>query len=310
MIVALAGGVGGAKMAHGLEMASQAPITVVVNTADDFELFGLRICPDLDTVMYTLAGLANPATGWGIEGDTRVTLDSIERFLGPSWFMVGDQDFGTHIVRSEALNAGHLLSAITAMLTESVSVRSLILPMTNDIVETIVVTPGGPLAFQDYFVRRKQQDQVDGIRFKGAGSAAALPDALNAIEHAEVVVICPSNPLVSIGPILALQGYRDALKSTVAPRIAVSPIIGGKALKGPADRMMATTGHEVSALGVARMYEGVIDGLVIDDQDRGLAAEIESLEISVWVTDSIMTTNEDRKRLGREVLDFAATMSR
>ncbi len=297
-------------MANGLEMASQAPITVVVNTADDFELFGLRICPDLDTVMYTLSGLANPVTGWGIEGDTRVTLDAIERYLGPGWFMVGDQDVGTHIVRTDALRTGHVLSAITAMMTEALGVRSSILPMTNDIVETIVVTPDGPLAFQDYFVRRKQQDQVDGIRFKGAGSAAALPDALDAIERAEVIVICPSNPLVSIGPILAIPGYREALKSSVAPRIAVSPIVGGKALKGPADRMMATTGHEVSALGVARMYEGLIDGLVIDDQDRGLAAEIESLGIAVRITDSIMNTIEDRKRLGRDVLDFAATVSR
>ncbi len=311
MIVALAGGVGGAKMAHGLAMAaSPDELAVVVNTADDFDLFGLRICPDLDTVMYTLAGLANPLTGWGIEGDTRNTLTAIERYQGEGWFLLGDQDFATHILRTERLATGASLSTITADLCTALQVRPAILPMTDDRVATIVDTPAGRLAFQDYFVRRKQTDDVIGVEFEGVAQATASALALSAIGSAEVVVICPSNPIVSIGPILAVPGFDEALRGCSASRISISPIIGGKALKGPADRMLASLGYESSALGVARLYAGLIDGLVIDDHDRALADGVEALGIRALVTNAVMTSFEDRKRLGEEVLAFARDIGR
>jgi LPPG:FO 2-phospho-L-lactate transferase len=296
-------------MAHGLAMAG-AELTVVVNTADDFEMFGLRICPDLDTVMYTLAGLANPSTGWGVEGDTRATLDAIERLQGESWFLIGDQDFATHIVRTERLASGESLSDVTRDFCAALGIGASVMPMTDNPVATFVDTPDGKLAFQDYFVRRKQADEVTGVEFAGADEAAASADALQAIEQAEVVVICPSNPIVSIGPIRAIPGFEEALRATTAFRLAVSPIVGGKALKGPADRMLTSLGHESSALGVARLYIGMLDGFVIDESDRDLSGAVEALGMRVMVTDTVMKTSEDRERLGREVLDFARSANR
>ncbi len=311
MIVALAGGVGGAKMAHGLALAADPQsLTVVVNTADDFDHLGLRICPDLDTVMYTLGGVANPLTGWGIANDTRTVLDAIVARGGPAWFWLGDQDFATHILRTEALRNQKPLSEVMSGLCAGFGIRSTILPMSDDPVATIVTTRDGVLTFQEYFVRRQQRDEVTAIHFAGVDRAVALPDALMAIRSAQTIVLTPSNPIVSIGPILATDGFVDALRSTEAVRVAISPIIGGKALKGPADRMLASLGHESSALGVARIYSGFIDGMVIDRQDADLAAAIEALGMTVLVTDSIMNTTDDRARLGREVVDFASTLSR
>jgi LPPG:FO 2-phospho-L-lactate transferase len=311
VIVALAGGVGGAKMAQGLQAAlPPGDLTVVVNTADDFELYGLSISPDLDTVMYTLGGIADPVNGWGVAGDTRKTLDAIARYGEEPWFLLGDQDFATHILRKERLRAGRPLSAVTTELCGALGIRSRVVPMTDDRVATLVETPAGTLEFQDYFVGRRQSDDVLGVTFAGIERARAHPDALAAIREADAVVIAPSNPIVSIAPILATPGLREALADTAAPIVAVSPIVGGHALKGPAAQMLATLGHEVSALGVARLYADVVDGLVIDEVDRDLRQSIEPLGPRVLVTATVMGDEADRRRLAGEVLDFAASLAR
>lgn len=311
MIVALAGGVGGAKMAQGLTLAlPPGELTAVVNTADDFDLYGLRICPDLDTVLYTLAGLANPATGWGIAGDTRHALEAIARLGRDPWFLLGDQDLATHILRTERLRERATLTAVTAEFASALGVASTILPMTDDPVATLVQTPDGDLDFQEYFVHRRQQDDVTGVVFRGADRARPHPGALSAIASADAVVICPSNPIVSIGPILAVPGFREALLRTGAPRIAISPIVGGKTLKGPADRMLKTLGHDVSATGVAALYAGLIDGFVIDEQDRSQAAQIEAEGVRVLVTQTIMGDAADRRRLAEEILTFGRSLAR
>jgi len=311
VIVALAGGVGGAKMAQGLQAAlSPGDLTVVVNTADDFELYGLRISPDLDTVMYTLAGIADPINGWGVAGDTRQTLDAIARYGQESWFLLGDQDFATHIMRTERLRAGIPLSAITAELSAAIGIPNRIVPMTDDQVATLIDTPAGTLEFQDYFVARHQSDDVLGVTFAGMEKATAHPDALAAIREANAVVVAPSNPIVSVAPILATPGVRKTLANTQAPIVAVSPIVGGQALKGPAALMLATLGHEVSALGVARLYADWIDGLVIDEVDRDLGPTIELLGPRVLVTATVMGDEADRRRLAVDVLNFAASLAR
>jgi LPPG:FO 2-phospho-L-lactate transferase len=310
VIVALAGGVGGAKMAQGLQAAlPPGDLTVVVNTADDFELYGLYISPDLDTVMYTLGGIADPVNGWGVAEDTRNTLDAIARYGEEPWFLLGDQDFATHIVRTERLRAGTPLSAVTMQLSNALGIQSRIVPMTDDQVATLVETAVGTLEFQDYFVGRRQSDDVLGVTFAGIERATAHPDALAAIHEADAVVIAPSNPIVSVAPILATPGLREALADTSAPIVAVSPIVGGHALKGPAAQMLATLGHEVSALGVARLYADVIDGLVIDEVDRELGPAIELLGPRVLVTATVMGDEADRRRLAVEVLDFAASLA-
>ena len=310
MIVALAGGVGGAKMAQGLQAAlPPGDLMVVVNTADDFELYGLHISPDLDTVMYTLAGIADPVNGWGVAGDTRHTLEAIARYGQEPWFLLGDQDFATHILRTERLRAGASLSAVTNELCGALGVQSRIVPMTDDRVATLVDTPAGRLEFQDYFVGRHQSDDVLGVTFAGIERATAHPNALSAIREAGAVVIAPSNPIVSVAPILATPGMREALSETPAPIVAVSPIVGGRALKGPAAQMLATLGHEVSALGVARLYAGLIDGLVIDEVDRELAPAIELAGPRVLVAATVMGDEADRCRLATEVLDFAASLA-
>ena len=310
MIVALAGGVGGAKMAQGLQAAlPPGDLTVVVNTADDFELFGLSICPDLDTVMYTLAGMADPINGWGVAADTRNTLDAIARYGEEPWFLLGDQDFATHIVRTAQLRAGRPLSAVTRELSGALGIRSRIVPMTDDRVATLVDTPAGTLEFQDYFVGRRQSDDVLGVTFAGIERATAHPDALAAIQEATTVVIAPSNPIVSVAPILETPGMREALDDTPAAIVAVSPIVGGRALKGPAAQMLATLGHEVSPLGVARLYADVIDGLAVDEIDRELVPAIELAGPRVLVTATVMGDEGDRRRLAVEVLDFAAQLA-
>ena len=310
-VTALAGGVGGAKLAQGLaRVVPGDALTVLINTADDFELYGLAISPDIDTVMYTLAGLADPVVGWGIAGDTRATLDAIARYGEDPWFLLGDQDFATHIVRSDWLRRGIALSTITAQLSSSLGIGAKLIPMTDDRVATLVDTPSGRLAFQDYFVARRQSDDVTGVVFEGIDSAQPAPGAIESLESADVIVLNPSNPIVSIGPILAVRGIRDALAEAMAVRIGISPIIGGKALKGPADRMLSTLGHDVSALGIARIYQGLLDILVIDMEDAGLKSGIEQLGMDVIVTNTIMGGPEDRERLAREVLTAVAQYHR
>jgi LPPG:FO 2-phospho-L-lactate transferase len=308
-VLALAGGVGGAKLAAGLE-ATLPPgnLAVVVNTADDFDLWGLRICPDLDTVMYTLAGIASPETGWGIMNESFDALEMLARYGEDIWFKLGDKDLATHVIRTARLRAGESLTGITADLSAALGVRSAILPMCDELVATVLDAPDGPLEFQEYFVRRRQRDEVLGVRLRGVDNARPTDAVLETLAGADIVIFCPSNPVVSIGPILAVPGMREALTSSPAPRIAVSPIVGGRALKGPADRMLASLGHEVSAAGVARMYEGLVDGMVIDEVDEGGRSGIEALGMRVFATGAIMRDAPDRVRLAREVLGFGADL--
>jgi LPPG:FO 2-phospho-L-lactate transferase len=308
-VLALAGGVGGAKLAAGLEaVVPSGDLSVVVNTADDFDLWGLHICPDLDTVMYTLAGIASPETGWGIMNESFDALEMLARYGEDIWFKLGDKDLATHVIRTARLRAGESLTGITADLSAALGVRSAILPMCDEPVATVLDAPDGPLEFQEYFVRRRQRDEVLGVRLSGVDNARPTDAVLETLAGADIVIFCPSNPVVSIGPILAVPGMREALTSSPAPRIAVSPIVGGRALKGPADRMLASLGHEVSAAGVARMYEGLVDGMVIDEVDEGGRSGIEALGMRVFATGAIMRDAPDRVRLAREVLGFGADL--
>ena len=305
-VVALAGGVGGAKLAAGLQAAlPPGDLTVVVNTADDFDLWGLRICPDLDTVMYTLGGIANPETGWGIKDESFDALGMLGRYGEDIWFKLGDRDLATHVLRSARLRSVEHLTSITAALSKSLGIPSNILPMCDEPVSTVLDTPAGMLEFQEYFVRSGQRDEVRGVELRGVEKARPTAAVLDALAGAEVIVFCPSNPVVSIGPILAVPGMRDAIASSPAPKIAVSPIIGGKALKGPADRMLASLRHEVSSTGVARMYEGLVDGMVVDLTDEEQRQDISSLGMRVLATDAVMRDEPGRERLAREVLMFA-----
>jgi LPPG:FO 2-phospho-L-lactate transferase len=306
-VLALAGGVGGAKLAAGLEVAlSSGDLTVVVNTADDFELWGLRVCPDLDTVMYTLAGISNRETGWGVEEESFAALEMLAGYGEDTWFTLGDRDLATHVLRTSRLRAGEPLTRITADLSGALGVRSAILPMCDEPVATVLDTPEGPLEFQEYFVRRGQRDEVLGIELRGIEDARPTDAIIGALDAADLVVLCPSNPVVSIGPILAVPGMREALEASRAARVAVSPIVGGRALKGPADRMLASMGHEVSAAGVARMYEGLVGGMVIDAVDEEERSGIEDFGMRVLATDAIMRGAPDRARLAREVIEFGA----
>lgn len=304
-VVALAGGVGGAKLAHGLALATgEQRVSIVVNTADDFTLYGLHISPDLDTVMYTLGGLANPETGWGIQGDSFAALEMMRRFGRDTWFWLGDRDLATHILRTERLKDGAGLTTTTAELASALSIQADILPMCDEPVATLIETPDGPLEFQDYFVRRHQTDDVLGVQFRGIESATLPNTVIEALDEAAAIVLCPSNPIVSIGPLLAVPGLRERLCASQTPIVAVSPIIGGQALKGPADRMLATLGHEVSAAGVAAIYRDFLRGMVIDEQDAALAGRIEELGIAVTVTNTIMRSNDERRLLAEECLRF------
>jgi LPPG:FO 2-phospho-L-lactate transferase len=308
-VCALAGGVGGAKLAAGLQdMLPEGDLAVVVNTADDFDLWGLHICPDLDTVMYTLAGISNPETGWGLVGESFDTLDMLERYGEETWFKLGDRDLATHIIRTSRLRSGETLTGVTAGLSGALDVGSAVLPMSDDPVSTVLETPEGSLEFQEYFVRRGQKDEVLGVELRGIEDARPTEDVLAAISGADAIVFCPSNPVVSIGPILAVPGIREALASSSSPKVAVSPIVGGRALKGPADRMLASLGHEVSATGVARMYAGLVDGMVVDRIDEDERAGIEAIGMRALVTESVMRNAEDRTRLALETLEFGAGM--
>src|SRR5215207_9906583 len=306
-VCALAGGVGGAKLAAGLQDVLPAgDLKVVVNTADDFDLWGLHICPDLDTVMYTLAGISNPESGWGLASESFDALSMLDSYGEETWFKLGDRDLATHILRTFRLRSGEALTGITTALSGALDVKSVVLPMSDDPVSTVLETPEGRLEFQEYFVRRGQKDEVLGVELRGIEDARPTEDVLAAISGADAIVLCPSNPVVSIGPILAVPGIREALISSSAPKVAVSPIVGGRALKGPADRMLASLGHEVSATGVARMYAGLVDGMVVDLTDEGERAGIEVLGMRVLVTQSVMRDAEDRALLASETLEFGA----
>jgi len=308
-VLALAGGVGGAKLAAGLQAVLGArELAVAVNTADDFDLWGLRICPDLDTVMYTLAGISNPETGWGLAGESFAALEMLARYGEDAWFRLGDRDLATHVLRTARLRLGESLTRVTVDLSSALGVESAILPMCDERVATVLETPEGPLEFQEYFVRRGQRDEVLGVELLGIEGARATNAVLGALDAVDLVVFCPSNPVVSTGPILAVPGMREAIEASGAPKVAVSPIVGGRALKGPADKMLASLGHEVSAAGVARMYEGLVDGMVIDTVDEEDRRGIEALGMRVLETRAIMRDAPDRARLAREVIEFGAEL--
>jgi LPPG:FO 2-phospho-L-lactate transferase len=300
-VVLLAGGVGGAKLAHGFQQVLPAgALSVIVNVADDLELLGLHVSPDLDTVLYTLAGLANPETGWGIEGDTFKALPLLERYGEPAWFRIGDADLATHIRRTHLLRDGASLTEATSAMATALGVASRILPATDDPVRTFVQTDAGELDFQTYFVRRRQRDEVRGVRFEGIDAARPSAGAVQALADADLVVLAPSNPIVSIAPILALPGVREAVAAK--PNAAVSPIVAGRALRGPADRMLGSLGHEVSALGVARLYAGLVQRFVLDEADADLALGVEALGMSVELLPTVMRSEADRARLAAAII--------
>jgi LPPG:FO 2-phospho-L-lactate transferase len=307
-VVELAGGVGGAKLGEGLQAVVGERLTVVVNTADDTERHGLLVGADHDTVMYTLAGLENPEFGWGLAGDSWVVMAALERYGEEGWFRLGDRDLATHIVRTERLRRGDRLTVVCRDLQEHLGVVATILPMADEQVRTQVRTDEGWLDFQDYFVRLRQQPEVREVRFAGIEDASPTPEVRAAIAAADVIVIAPSNPIVSVGPILAVPGMSEALaeaRDRGARIVAVSGIVGGKALKGPADRMLASLGHEPTALGVARGYAALVDTFVMDDVDEALASDVEALRIRAVVTDTIMTDEASRARLAAAVLAAA-----
>ncbi len=302
-VVALAGGVGGAKLADGLARSLPAEdLTIVVNTADDFIHFGLKICPDLDTVCYTLAGLANPETGWGRAGESWNTLRALQSLGAPTWFQLGDQDLATHLERTRRLAEGETLSEIVRFFCQRWGIKHRVLPMSDEAIQTIVETDIGDLPFQEYFVKHRFEPAVRGFRFEGAERAQAAHGVLEAITSSEVVILCPSNPWVSIDPILAVPGIRQALLR--AKVIAVSPIVGGKALKGPAAKMFEEIGIPPSAQAVALHYGSLLSGFVFDRLDADQELEIRSLSLRTLITDTIMKSPADRQRLATEMLSF------
>jgi LPPG:FO 2-phospho-L-lactate transferase len=304
-IVALAGGVGGARLAHGLQAHLGPRLSVVVNTADDAERHGLLVMPDHDTVMYTLADIDNREWGWGIAGETFAAAEMLERYSEETWFRLGDRDLATHIVRTARLGRGERLTDVCRHLQRSLGLGAEILPMTDEPVRTEVRTDDGWLDFQEYFVHRRHEPTVHEVRFRGLERARTTPEVGAALGAATAVVICPSNPIVSVGPILGVPGLRaalDAARRRGASVVAVSPIVGGRALKGPADRMLESLGHEPSALGVARIYRDLVDTFVLDRVDAALAPDVEALGIAPIVTDTIMSDDPARARLAAEVL--------
>ena len=304
-VTALAGGVGGAKLADGLAQVLPAEaLTIIVNTGDDFEHLGLHISPDLDTVCYTLAGIANPVTGWGRDSETLLAMETLTNLGGPSWFHLGDRDLGVHIERTRRLHQGDRLSQITQDFCQAWGIGATILPMSDDFVPTWVDTDEGELPFQEYFVHRRCLPQVKGFRFQGIEQAQPAPGVLPAILEASLIVICPSNPWVSIDPILEIPGIRASIESSHAPVIAISPIIAGQTIKGPAAKMYAELGIEPSAASVARHYGPLLDGFVLDLLDRDLQASLQTVQLKVLVTNSVMKTPEDRRSLAQEVLWF------
>lgn len=304
-IVALAGGVGGAKFAHGLaQVLPPEDLTIIVNTGDDFEHYGLYICPDLDTVCYTLAGLANLQTGWGRDNETWNVIANAAQLGGPDWFRLGDRDLGTHLERTRRLRAGHSLAQITRDFCAAWGIKQNILPMTDQPVRTIVETEEEDLSFQEYFVHRRCEPRVKGFRFEGVEWAEPAPGTREALQSANAVVICPSNPWVSIDPILRVFSAVLSGEGQDARFFAISPIIGGQTVKGPAAKMFRELGIEPSALAVARHYGDLATGFVLDAVDRQLQGEIRSLNMRTLVTNTLMNSHDDRIHLAGEVLDF------
>ncbi len=305
MIAALAGGVGAARLLAGMvQIADPASISAIVNTGDDIELHGLHVSPDLDTVTYTLAGVVDPTTGWGLAGESWQAMDALDRYGGQTWFRLGDRDLATHMFRTQMLRDGHPLSEVVTAVAQAWGVTVHLLPMSDDPVRTrITLASGEEVAFQDYFVRLRHSVPITKVRFDGAEQAEPGPGVLAALDAADAVVVCPSNPVVSIGPILAIPGVRIALERRKATVVAVSPIVAGAAVKGPADRMLAELGHEPSAVSVAELYSSFAGTLVIDEADAALAPRIEATGLRCVVAPTIMVDREAAAHLARAALD-------
>lgn len=303
MIAILTGGTGGAKFIRGMmEVVSPTDLTIIGNTGDDCQMWGLHISPDLDTIMYQLAGLLDEERGWGVQNDTFTCLAMIGFYGEPTWFKLGDRDLATHLKRTLLLQNGWSLAEVTAMLCQSLGISARLLPMSNDRVETCLHTSQGTLSFQEYFVRERWQPEVTSVEFIGSDQAQPAPGVVEALQEAEGVIIAPSNPITSIGPILSIAGIRQALERRKAPVVAISPLIGGRAVSGPAARLLAVEGYEPSPVGIARFYSGVIDWLLIDEQDAALADEIVHLGIRVAVTPLLMTDREASRALAQAAL--------
>jgi LPPG:FO 2-phospho-L-lactate transferase len=303
MLVLLSGGTGGAKLIHGLSCeVDPTELTIIGNTADDFVLHGLHISPDLDTILYTLAGLSDTAKGWGIQEDTFTVLEQLEKLGTETWFKLGDRDMATHITRTRLLREGLKLSHVTDRLRKKLGIHARIIPMSNDRIETKVVTAAGEISFQEYFVKQRWQPEVKRVFYAGVEESRPAPGVREAIRAAAAIIICPSNPVTSIGPILAIPGLKQTLMEATAPVVAVSPLIGQSAISGPAHKLMAAHGHDPSALGVAESYADLLDKFVIDHADEKLRRKIEALDIEVAPTSIVMNGLADKKRLAREVL--------
>jgi LPPG:FO 2-phospho-L-lactate transferase len=304
LITALAGGVGAARFLTGLvKVVREEDLSVVVNTGDDIEMFGLHISPDLDIVAYTIAGIVDETKGWGLQGDTFRCLENLKKYGFDTWFALGDRDFATHIYRTDRLKQGLTLSQVTTEVCEVLGLKTKILPMTNEKFETHVKIGDGTVHFEEYFVKRQAKDEVLGVEFFGSEAAKPSPGVLDAVLDAEVVVVCPSNPIVSVGTILSVQGVRDALKRTNARVVAVSPIVAGAPIKGPADKLLRGLGFEVSAYGVAKLYSDFLDTMIIDTKDAAEKQRIEQLGIKVKVTNTIMKSFEDKVALAKTAVE-------
>ena len=303
MFTVLAGGVGASRFLQGLvQVVDPSEITVISNSGDDVEMFGLHVSPDTDIVIYALAGAVNPETGWGLTGDSFAVVDQLERFGYARWFNLGDKDLAMAIHRTRLLHEGMPMHEVVAGLVRAWGLGCTIIPMSNDPIRTRIIGPDGEIPFQDYMVKLRTDVEVRGVEFAGAEKAAPAPGVLAALRDAKAVILAPSNPIVSIGPILAVPGLRDALAHSRATRVAISPIIAGEVVKGPAAKMLQTLGHEVSAVGVARIYQGLVDLMVIDEQDAALAPAVEAIGMRCLVTDTIMSSDEKKAALARTIV--------
>jgi LPPG:FO 2-phospho-L-lactate transferase len=303
-VAILCGGLGGSRLVDAVARAAgEEAVTAIGNVGDDLEILGLRVSPDLDTVLYTLARLLDESRGWGVRDESYGALGQAGRLGGEAWFTLGDRDIGLHLVRTERLRRGEPLSSVTADLALALGLRVRLLPATDDVLRTKVATDEGELDFQTWFVGRRHADAVRGVRFDGAEGTRPAPGVLEAIVEADAVLVAPSNPFVSIWPILAVPGIEDALRSASAPVAAVSPLVGGKAIRGPLASMMETLGHEPTALGIARLYAGLANVFVLDRADAALAPAVEALGLRPVVCETVMVAPESRGEVGRQVLE-------
>ena len=304
-VLALAGGVGGAKLALGLrDILDEESLAIVVNTGDDEEFFGLHVSPDLDTVMYTLGGIANPDTGWGISGETFRSLNRLRQYGADTWFNLGDLDMATHIRRTQLLGQGNTLSEVTNSLCSSLGITHSIFPMTDDTLKTVVITEISEMSFQESFVKNRCDPRVVSLRFDSPSECSPSPGFVTALNESDLLVFCPSNPFLSVDPILAVTGVRKKIENFRGARIAVSPIVGGEAIKGPAGKILRELGHEVSCVGVAKRYVDLCDVFIIDNVDADLASTIEKLGMRVVVTNTIMNNDQEKRTLAQEILSL------